>query len=182
MTRSDIYHQLPLLHHSYRGLTEGEAEKNFLKEVQRLKEYGTLFYHVSRVCLRTFSVIFEHADICEILAARIWKALEVRIIGIRMYRLSVITKARQESYIANMQSKERERTRKLKTSFVKFVTVIIEFDLESRFILQIYFKFDLWTILLRFSSLTVNSFSSVVQEKSSRCNITWYMRQGHRSL
>ena len=55
MTRSDIYHQLPLLHHSYRGLREDEAEFKFMKEAQRLKEYGTLFYQVSRVIMVKFS-------------------------------------------------------------------------------------------------------------------------------
>ncbi|XP_065071560.1 tyrosine-protein phosphatase non-receptor type 13-like isoform X2 [Rhopilema esculentum] len=48
LPRADIYHNLPLLHHSYRGMREDEAELKFLKEAQRLKEYGTLFYRVSR--------------------------------------------------------------------------------------------------------------------------------------
>ena len=63
LPRADIYHNLPLLHHSYRGMREDEAELKFLKEVQRLKEYGTLFYRVSRVFpLSKFPV--KHSDIC----------------------------------------------------------------------------------------------------------------------
>ena len=50
-------------------------------------------------------------QIIESLVSRTWKALEIRIIGVRMYGLSVETMptARQESDIPNMQSKKENK-------------------------------------------------------------------------
>lgn len=41
-----IKNALPAMHQSHRGLTEGQAEIEFLKEAQKLSEYGVLFHRV----------------------------------------------------------------------------------------------------------------------------------------
>ncbi|CAB3989616.1 tyrosine- phosphatase non-receptor type 13-like isoform X1 [Paramuricea clavata] len=48
LTPEQIRHQLPKMHHSNRGLTDAQAEIEFLKEAQKLQEYGVLFHKVSK--------------------------------------------------------------------------------------------------------------------------------------
>ncbi|XP_046858853.1 tyrosine-protein phosphatase non-receptor type 13-like isoform X2 [Xenia sp. Carnegie-2017] len=48
LTPEQIRHQLPKMHHSHRNLTEAQAEIEFLKEAQKLQEYGVLFHKVSK--------------------------------------------------------------------------------------------------------------------------------------
>ncbi|XP_028402395.1 tyrosine-protein phosphatase non-receptor type 13-like [Dendronephthya gigantea] len=48
LTPEQIRHQLPKMHHSHRGLSDAQAEIEFLKEAQKLQEYGVLFHKVSK--------------------------------------------------------------------------------------------------------------------------------------
>lgn len=48
LTPEQIRHQLPKMHHTHRGLTDAQAEIEFLKEAQKLQEYGVLFHKVSK--------------------------------------------------------------------------------------------------------------------------------------
>ena len=41
--------QLPQFHQGFSGLSEGQAELQFLKEAQKLQEYGLHFYKVHTV-------------------------------------------------------------------------------------------------------------------------------------
>lgn len=43
-----VLQQLPQFHETFHGMTDEEAELEFIKEAQKLQEYGVHFYKVQR--------------------------------------------------------------------------------------------------------------------------------------